>query len=481
MKGSVIPFERITPTITFEDEKNFQPSTELKSFVPQQSFADYLYFNRQYDLYAYEAIRLYTECMPFFDAVNRRSDAFASIDLKVYNNNTEEFETRPKQLDILTKPNPIQSGTSFLKALCAYFDICGEVFVIVTGDREPLELYVVSPAYISCDSYDGSYAPRSYTYSDNRRTEYFYLDEEDELGGMLRYWNRDHDRQLWHIKDFNPSQTSFYRGLSKAKPLWLAIQQYIAADTNNYSILQRGGRPSLVWSWQHSDPMTDAQFERMKEQVKAYEGAQNAGRQVIADNVKPENVALSNTEMQFKENREKVRDDIYTAYYIPLPLVAAGNMTMDNLKVSNALFWEQSILPQADFLLDELTRLLMPMYGTEELEYSYSIFDITALKERIYKEAEVVSKLGLLSDNEQRTNIGYKDREGGDQIYKPSTLVAIGEAETEEETDEETDELDEDSKAYREHLRSIKNKDGSQAFSDEYIESVLMVRHARKS
>ena len=404
--------------------------TEKKSIVfpynPSSSFADYLYGNQQYDLYALEAINLYRQCMPFYDAVNRRAGAFSALPIQLYNNNTDEYSKVNAMLDIIKYPNPMQSSMAFLKLLSTNFDINGEVFLLVTGYDEPVEMYAISSAYVTPTMTNQLSIPTSYLYNDGRIFERFYLDD-NELGGSYRYWNAERTRQLWSIRDVNPLYANTFRGLSKASPLYLQIQQFIAADTNNYSILKRGGRPSLVWSWQHVDPMTDDQFERMKEQLNAYAGEGNAGRQVIADNIKPEYVSHSNNEMQFKENREKVREDIYTLFGVPLSLVHAGTMTMNNLQVANIIFYEQSVLELADFLLGELSRCLLPMVTKKrQLEYTYSIFDIQCLKERTYNETQTLQKTGILTDNELRNNVGFDRLDGGDLIWK-STLTNVAE------------------------------------------------------
>ena len=415
MVKDVVVAEKKTAGITFP----WQPTT---------SFADYLLGNQQYDLYALEAVNLYRQCMPFYDSVNRRAGAFSALPIQLYNENTDEYSKSNAMLDIIKNPNPMQSSMAFLKSLSTNFDINGEVFLLVTGYDTPMEMYAINASYVTPTSTNQSSIPVSYLYSDGRTSERFYIDESMRYGDRYRYWNEEGTRQLWSIRDVNPTFVNTFRGLSKASPLYLEIQQFISANTNNYSILKRGGRPSLVWSWQHVDPMTDDQFERMKEQLNAYAGDGNAGKQIIADNLKPEYISHSNNEMQFKENKASVREDIYTTFGIPLSLVHAGTMTMNNLQVANIIFYEQSVLELADFLLGELSACLLPMMTKKkQLCYTYSIFDIQCLKERTYSETQTLQKSGLLTDNELRANVGYARLDGGDVVWK-STLTSTADA-----------------------------------------------------
>src|SRR6478609_5959702 len=88
--------ERITPTITSEDKglpavidndsgqviekKSLSLLAAMGDFG--MSFADYL-GGTNGDLRALEAIRLYKNCTPFFQAVSMRAEAFSSIPIRV--------------------------------------------------------------------------------------------------------------------------------------------------------------------------------------------------------------------------------------------------------------------------------------------------------------------------------------------------------------------------------------------------------------
>ena len=472
---------------------------QVKSFSSfdegvNESFADFLFTGGQFNLYAFECVRLLKKCAPFFDSVSRRSTAFSSIPFQVWDKDENEYEADHPALLLLNSPNPLQTGSSFLKSVASFFDSTGISFIMVCGNPIPLEIYSIPPQNVSLGSLMNCGAcviPKSYTVSTQMGTQMFYLSEEHMLDNTFRYISADGERQLWVIKDFNPEFA--YMGQPKAQPLFLQIQQYIEASLNNYSILKRGGRPSIAWVWQSNVPATDPQFVRMKEQMKNYEGSINAGRQVFVDNVKPENVGLNNKDMQFKENLEQVRNEIYTLYGVPLSLVSSSSMTMDNLKVGNKLFWEQAVIPLADFLLDQLTRMLMPMYKTPNCSFDYNPLDIAPLKEMMIDEAKTMSGLYVLSDNEIRTNIGYEATDSGDLIYKPSTLVVSGVDTVTDDNLQERSELrgsprtsaeddleDEDEMKHRMSgfLKATFNADGSRKYTDTQVD--LMVSQWQK-
>lgn len=443
------------------------------------SFADYLGSGLNGDLRAIEAVRLYRQCTPFFQSVSMRAEAFSSLPLRVYDKKTKTFLEAHPILDLLNKPNPQDSRTSFLKAYSSFYDITGEAFFMVTGDkgREPLEIYVAKPQEVTIQASTDPYnlgAAGVYYWQSTYFSEIYSLDKSNELGGSYRYWNREGSREFAQIKDFNPlASVNCLRGLPKAAPLWLQIQQFILADTNNKSVLSRGARPSVAWVSKLDEPLTDEQFQRWKEQVQSYEGAINAGRQVLVDNVEPKIISTTNKDMEFANNRKVVRDDIFSAYGIPLSAISSESMTMDNLKVSGLLFYENAVLPMADNLLDELTRLLMPRYkNSEDLCLAYNPIDIPALKARAIGETIELQKGSILTDNELRSRVGYETIEGGDSIYKPAGLVP---AESDGFTSDNLTTPDNAEKArslenFREHCKTIVRPDGSRVFSDPEVE-----------
>lgn len=453
------------------------PEVEKKSYseqgYPPFAFAEYLGANANGDLRALEAVRLYKRCTPLYQAVNMRAEAFSSIQPRVWDEANKEWVDDHPVLDLLKNPNPAQSNAYFMKSVSSFADIAGEFFVIAAGNKgsEPLELYAAKPQNITITESQrpGDYgAAGRISWQSNVAGEIYTLDREfgGEIGGSFRYWNREENREIWQAKDFNPSNDSL-RGLPKAAPLWLQIQQFIEADTNNYSVLKRGARPSVVWVWSGEGEMTDEQFQRWKEQATGYEGAINAGKQVLGENIKPEVVSISNKDMEFAQNRKVVREDIFSAYQIPLSLVSSETMTMDNLKTGTLLFWDGSVLPHADNIYNELTRLLMPRYdNSENLRITYNPIDIEALKERAIARALDMQKTKAVKDDELRAIMGLDEYEGGDVVYKPISDQPAGTQPGGMGSESVQMGLD----SFRRHMKTILKTDGSRAFSDVEIE-----------
>jgi len=432
---------------------------EKKSFLPSMAFVDYLAYGGNSDLMAFEAIRLYKQCKPLFHAVNIRANAFAQLPIIVTDKTGKPIEH--EVMELLANPNPSLSGRMFLRDLSVYFDVCGVAYLYLTGNasQPPMELFTVSPQDVVVtlgQRYIG--AQGSFTISQPQLQGQFTL-SPSELGGSYRYYSGD-DKELAQVLDCSPgSMSESNRAHSPASTLWLQIQQFIEADTNNYSLLKRGARPSVAWAWKHEEPMTDEQYQRWVEQVKAYEGASNAGRQVLVDNLEPKVISQNNRDMEFAVNRKAVSNDIYTAYNVPLALVSDDSMTMDNLKVSTAIMYDMAILPHADKILSVMTKTLMPRYkNSEGLFLTYDRSEIPALRERTWQEAKLMMETGALERNEIRAQVGYE------AVNNP---------------EEPAGKLMDDEKSYSGYLAGLKDAAGQPVFTKAEID-IMSARHVRR-
>lgn len=477
--------ERIQPTLEMRSQDDAVVGKKSFSLVAAmgdfgQSFADYL-GGTNGDLRALEAVRLYKNCTPFYQAVSMRAEAFSSLPIRVWDKKAKVFLDKHPILDLLERPNPQQSRTAFLKAYSSFYDITGESFFMITGEerREPLEIYIPKPQEVIIQASPKANklgAAGTYYWYTTFFNEIYYLSETNEAGGMYRYFNKDGTREFAQVKEFDPmASINCLRGMPKAAPLWLQIQQFILADTNNRSVLSRGARPSVAWVSKLDEPLTDEQFIRWKEQVSSYEGALNAGRQVLVDNVEPKVISTTNKDMEFSQNRKTVREDIFSAYGIPLSMISSESMTMDNLKVSGTQFWENAVLPLSDNLLDELSRILFPRYkNSESLVLAYNPIDIPALKVRAISQMSELQKTSTLTDNELRTLVGYEELTDGDSVWK---LAGAMPAEADKFTGDNLQKPDKGSKerqlkAFQDHCKTITRKDGSRVFSDAEVDTM---------
>ena len=364
--------------------------------------------------------------MPFNASVEKRSTAFSEIKVRVRDKETDQYVNDHPALKLLEKPNADVSQQEFLKSIASDFDITGNSFIAATGriDNPPLELIRVSPIEAYTD-YNGERSllnlPKSIRVTSSSNGGQWVFDKQELRDLGLRYINKANTQEIWHVRSYTPKTGSgAYMGMPKAKSFWYEAEQYRQGNINNLSILERGATIPLAWVNNRGEELTDAQWDRIQEEAEKYKGARNAGGIPVLDGMDVKPIQQSNRDMEFKDLQQNMESRIYLAYAIPLPLVSQQVMTMANMEVAQLQFYDNSVLPLANTLYSELTRLIMPRFpDSENLEFCYNELDIPALKARANETAKKQSSVGVLTVNELRASMGYEAlAEGGDQIVR---------------------------------------------------------------
>jgi len=396
------------------------------------SFPEFLANHGLHQLSAYAAISLYEQAMPFFDAVDLRATAFSEIPIKLYNKKTKEIITDHPVLDLLAAPNADMSQLEFLHALSSYYDITGEAFLVATGraSEPPREIMNVSPVNIGFTRANTRFGllniPES-IYIDtqtNSARNYKSIDER----GRLRFLNGKQDSELWHLRGFNPRRNSgSFRGLSKAKPVWMELQQYISGNTTNLSLLKRGTRLSMAWVNKSEHELTPVQWERMQQEAQKYSGEHNAGGTPILDGMDVKTIQQTNRDMEFGKLKDSMLSRVANIYKIPLSLLLAETMTLSNLETAILHLYDLAVLPNTKRLYSELGRFLLPRYKDgADLEFVFREADIPAVRIRLIDTAKRQKEIGVNTINELRREIGDEDvGPEGDVILVNSTQKTL--------------------------------------------------------
>jgi HK97 family phage portal protein len=433
--------------------KQFDQPLEQKSnniVMSQLAFADFLMNGSNGDLSAFAAIQMYTDSMPFYNAVDMRARHYSQIPIRLFDKVKDEFIDKHPVLDLLGNPNADISGIEFSYSYASFFDITGNVFLLATGrvDRPPLELINIPPQNITFGTstkFSLLNVPDwiQMTATSTGISDMFFAEEVREGSQTsIRYYNTGRDRELWHMRLFSPKRNSGnFWGMSKAKPIFLEIQQYLSGNNNNWSILKRGSRMSVAWVNNRGEALTDTQWGRLQEEANKYKGDMNAGGTPILDGMDIKDIQSKNTDMQFKELQEAMLSRISVVYGIPLAMLLDKSMTLNNLETSGLLLYDNAVMPLTVYLYDELTRFLLPRYqDTENLIFKFSESDIPVLRPRVLENAKRQRELNVNTINEIRTVIGDQPLdEGGDVVFISSTLIPAGTDFMED--DEPTDDL----------------------------------------
>lgn len=401
---------------------------EKKSFIfGGNSFLEYLSWGGWENLSFYQAIKYYQQCAPLNSAINLISDNFSTIFPYIFDHNKEEYIKQHPLLDLLYYPNADSIGEEFFKQIIAYYLITGNVYIVAIGNvlKPPKELYVISPAFVSLNPGKDGYTE---TITVNANTPYSETFTRQSIKGRFRYYSQYDDKEIWHIKTFNPLQSAnnLY-GMSPLMPIWYEIEQYINASIHNLSLLNRGARPSGALSSENI--LTEDQFARLQEQIdRFYSGAHNAGRPMLFEGgVTFQEMSMSNKDMDFLELKKNVINSIYSALKIPLPIISPDHTTMNNMEISKLDLYDNAVLPLTNRIYKELSNFLIHRYpDLKKASIDYSEDEIPALEPRRNEELNKLKMLDVLTINELRARIGYEAITGGDDIYQPASILPIG-------------------------------------------------------
>lgn len=370
------------------------------------------------------ALSLYDKSTAVSIPVNMVADAFASI-APVIKFKDEIVSDHPV-LDLLNNPSPFYSRTLLFEMLGKDYLVTGESEIVALGgvNRPPLELQPISPRNISVNEstggVNGSFIVAGNTLAGNYlltrvRNRIRYLD-----GGL---------REIKQIRNYSTRNNSLLRGQSLLVSASKEALQHIKGGDHNISLLDNGGRVSLVF---HFDAdLNPDEFEETKTRVRAqYGGTQKAGMIGVTSGGKLSinEMGTNNKDMDFANLQSMAQRAVALQYKVPLPLLTTDASTFNNYKEARAALYLDAVLPLADRIFNGLTELLMPRYGLDPNDYriSYDKTKIEALTAIALEELKLRKEINIESDNELRATIGRAPYKGGDAILKPANLVPAG-------------------------------------------------------
>jgi len=401
------------------------------------------------------------------------SPSFASIKPNIYDSkenrflNSDETVDLSNLLDLFKNPNPRQSGLKFRETFAPSYFVTGNLYFVVdigVVSNQPVYITYTPPQDVSPVKGSSGFV-ESYTVTSNTLIQTFYLEEDDD--GNISYMNRDRDRELLHIANFNPCSDPI-DGLSPLSSTLAEVEQYWQGNTHNNAFIAKGARPSGMLMIHPDVDLSADQEDRLRDLVEKSTYGENTGKVLVAQGgTSYQELSVNNKDMDYINLMERAKVEIYTTLNVPLPLIRDKAMTLNNYSEAKYMLYDFSIFPFADMIYDELNIQLSKYYDTEEGRYvlSYNKDDVDATQIRRNLEVDRLGKSGAITLNEHRDLLGYDARPEGDVIYQPLNLVPAG-ASTEiiEENNSESKGIKRSKEIFIEKLKETKQ------FSEEEIQ-----------
>ena len=328
-------------------------------------------------------------------------------------------------IDLLNRPNPLQSYSEFFNSLFGYVLLSGNAYILKVGSDlgSPKELHQLRPDRINIKG-SGNPIPEKYEYKVNGRVQTTYM--VDQENGFS---------ELKHVKLWNPLDD--YYGLSPMSAAAVEVDQFNMSSKHNVNLLQNGARPSGAVIFK---PQDDAGFavnlsESQRQQLltdlnNRFSGAGNAGRPMLLEgDFDWKEMGLSPKDMDFHRLKNMATTDIALCFGVPSQLVGVpDSQTYSNVAEARLALYEETIIPHLKKISSDLNEWLVPMFD-DRLKLEFDIDSIPALAERKKKTYENVTSAvreGIMTRNEARKIIGLETVEGADDLYVSANLFPIG-------------------------------------------------------
>ncbi len=347
---------------------------------------------RRYDRLADEG---YRQNVIAYRAINLVAKAVASIPLSLQRGD-DQISEHPL-LSLLSRPNPRLKGENFLYNLAGYYLIAGNAYALKVGPDTgaPKELWLMRPDTMQViEGKDG--LPAGF---------------EQQVAGKKQ---RFEAASVLHLKSFNP--LSDWYGMAPLEAAAMAVDAHNDGSRWNLALIQNGGTPSGVLYQEDADaPLTDTQFRKLKEQIETqYTGAINAGRPLLLEGgLKWAEMGMSPKDMDWASAKNMTAREIALAFGVPPQMMGVPDaQTYANYAEARQSLWEDTVIPLATDMAQELTNWLVPDFeqgngGGEPLKLALDLDDLPALAHKRAERFNRIAGASFLSDDEKRTALGF--------------------------------------------------------------------------
>lgn len=351
---------------------------------------------------------------------------------------------------LIDRPNPVMSWSTFLTRLVQFRAVSGNALILkVRGsNKEVIELWPIPPAYITPIADDTLYMVKAYKYQNGSET--YTIPKDDVI----------------HWQAPNP-----------AEPLWGVSPIQVASriiDTDNQAVLWNKASmlnravPDGIMST--TETLTEEQYKDiMAKWTEQRQGARNAMKTLfLSGGFTYQRMAMTSQEMDFIQSRKFNREEITSAFGVPLLLLGVmEGSTYANYREARLSFWEDTATPLLNDFIDVLNHdLAYEFDGELWIEPNY--MSVPALKERQLGYVETALKYQdygyTMNHIDDVLGLGFGNVEHGDVAYVRSNLIPVhmmlpGEDEPEDSS------LEDSINQLQESLKAKKSK--SDDWSDE--------------
>lgn len=311
-------------------------------------------------------------------------------------------------LDLMNKVNPWMTGRESTTLRHLWLQLTGNCYwQVITGGGlgVPTELWPMPPqwTWIQPGKPDSGVFIKSYLYGPdpNRMREF---EPEDVI----------------HFKYPNPRNV--YYGLGKVEAGWDILYQDAAIHEHDSALYANHARPdymAIVKNGAAPEAMT--RFEqRLQEE---FRGNHKAGRVLVAGG----DIDIKPLQWPPKDmaGREDVVEEIAAVFGVPVSKLKANDPNKASAGVGDDSWLSDTIQPMRRLDEDVLNEQLLPRFALPQDAYVCYDNPVEKDNEFEHRQRSENVRVGVISYNEARSEIGYEPVDGGDEPLVPAGLVPL--------------------------------------------------------
>lgn len=341
-----------------------------------------------------ERLEAYTAVSWVYKCINIIATSVAGAAFQALDQSGNPVDITHPFIELLRRPNPMQSGYDFIEAIQSYLELTGNAVVLLDQQNElgqPLEMYPLNPSIITFEH-------------DDKQITAYIIDMGSDEPVILAPEN------VLHIKTFNPRNP--FWGVSTIEAAAGTLDGLIAKEDYDRAFFKNGAKLSGIVSTDM--PLDDSSFNRLKLQWQStYSGVTNAHKTAILDSgLKYQPLAISQTDMQMLDHLKFDRDKILAIFGVSgvqLGLAEYANYKSD---IVDRNYWKNTIEPRMRRLENALDALAQ-LFGLDSFEFKGVD---TRSQLELAQIVHFVNGANFMTKNEMREMFGLEPIEGEDEL-----------------------------------------------------------------
>jgi len=282
------------------------------------------------------------------------ADAMASVPLIVEKYNATQgawvrVPNHPLE-KLLARPNPFQGCSEILETTAYHLNLAGNaLYYLNIVDGMPQEFTVINPQNVEV-IVDPINFISAYRYS---------------YGTSFLYLSPDIVCHTRFVDAGNP-----WWGMSPLLAASRTVDTDVAAGEWNREAMNNRAQPDLIISPEND--LTETQYDLFKDSMRqSIQGAGNARNPILmSSKARIDMMSFTAVEMDFMNSRRFNRESICGSFKTPAPLVIfdqGGGSMGNNLSPIFRFYWENTVVPVMDRVVESINQTFIPYYGKEDV------------------------------------------------------------------------------------------------------------------